>query len=161
MPPSARALKNAWRLRKGWPRAPVEEALSLHAGTVVIEADELAYRAAFQRVLTALQGVSDRVEETELGTAYVDLDGLQEMYGGEAGWWSAPASARRCAAGAASCLLRVADDHSFTLGLRRRCDAARIRTTVLPCSLCSSCRCGPGSRRNPCRYCRKTSGPSR
>ena len=63
---------------------PVEEALSLHAGAVVIEVDEPAYRAAFQRVLTALQGVSDRVEEAELGTAYVGLDGLQEMYGGEA-----------------------------------------------------------------------------
>ncbi len=40
----------------------LEEALSLHAGTVVLEADEPAYRAAFQRVLTTLQGVSDRVE---------------------------------------------------------------------------------------------------
>ena len=64
--------------------ATVEEALSLHAGAVVIEADEPVYRTAFQRVLTALQGVSDRVEEAELGTAYVGLDGLQEMYGGEA-----------------------------------------------------------------------------
>ena len=73
--------------------APVEEALSLHAGAVVIEADEPAYRAAFQRVLTALQGVSDRVEEAELGTAYVGLDGLQEMYGGEARLVSALLSA--------------------------------------------------------------------
>lgn len=62
----------------------VEEALSLHAGAVVLEADERAYRAAFRRVLAALQGVSDRVEEGELGIAYVRLDGLQEMYGGEA-----------------------------------------------------------------------------
>ena len=47
--------------------ATVEEALSLHAGAVVIEADEPAYRAAFQRVLAALQGVSDRVEEAGTG----------------------------------------------------------------------------------------------
>ena len=64
--------------------ATLEEDLSLHAGTVVLEADEPAYRAAFQRVLTALQGVSDGVEGRELGTAYVRLDGLQEMYGSEA-----------------------------------------------------------------------------
>ena len=64
--------------------ATLDEALSLHAGTVVLEADAPAYRAAFQRVLTALQGVSDRVEGAELGTVYVALDGLQEMYGGEA-----------------------------------------------------------------------------
>ena len=64
--------------------ATLEEALSRHAGTVVLEADEPAYRAAFQRVLTALQGVSDRVEAAELGTAYVGLDGLAAMYGSEA-----------------------------------------------------------------------------
>ncbi len=64
--------------------ATPEEALSLHAGTVVLEADAPAYRAAFRRVLTALQGVSDGVEGEELGTAYVKLDGLQEMYGSEA-----------------------------------------------------------------------------
>ena len=62
----------------------LEEELSLHTGTVVLEADAPAYRAAFQRVLTALQGVSDGVEGAELGTAYVRLDDLQEMFGGEA-----------------------------------------------------------------------------
>ena len=35
-------------------------------------------------MLTALQGINDRVEGPELGTAYVRLDGLEGMYGGEA-----------------------------------------------------------------------------
>ena len=37
----------------------------------------------YQQVLTSLQGVSDRVEAAEPGTAYVRLDGLEEIYGGE------------------------------------------------------------------------------
>ena len=63
---------------------PVEEALSRQAGTVVIEADEPAYRRTFRQMLEAMQGVSDRVEAGDLGVAYVVLDGLSEMYGGEA-----------------------------------------------------------------------------
>ena len=35
-------------------------------------------------MLASLQGVSDRVEGSDLGVAYVGLDGLQDMYGGEA-----------------------------------------------------------------------------
>ena len=62
----------------------VEEALSRQAGTVVVEADEPAYRRAFRQALEVLQGVSDRVEAGDLGVAYVGLDGLSEMYGGEA-----------------------------------------------------------------------------
>ena len=63
---------------------PVEEALSRQAGTVVIEADEPAYRRTFRQMLEAMQGVSDRVEASDMGVAYVGLDGLSEMYGGEA-----------------------------------------------------------------------------
>ena len=36
-------------------------------------------------MLTSLQAVGDRVEESDLGTAYVHLDGLQKLYRGEAG----------------------------------------------------------------------------
>ena len=36
-------------------------------------------------MLASLQGISDRVEEAELGTAYVRIDGLEGMYRGEAG----------------------------------------------------------------------------
>ncbi len=62
---------------------PLEEALSRNAGAVVLEADEPSYRRVFSRVLSALQGISDRVESSGLGTAYVRLDGLERLYGGE------------------------------------------------------------------------------
>ena len=61
-----------------------EQALSHQPGTVVLETDEPSYQNVFHRMLTALQGISDRVEGPELGTAYVRLDGLEGMYGGEA-----------------------------------------------------------------------------
>ena len=64
---------------------PLEEALSHNAGTVVIEADEPSYQRAFRRVLIDLQGVSDRVESAGLGIAYVRLDGLERLHGGEDG----------------------------------------------------------------------------
>ena len=62
----------------------LEQALSRQAEGIVLEADDAAYRRAFHRMLVSLQGVSDRVEGAELGTAYVGLDGLEEMHGGEA-----------------------------------------------------------------------------
>ena len=61
----------------------LEEALSHNADTVVIEANEPVYRRVFRQVLTALQAVSDRVEQAALGVAYVRLDGLETLYGGE------------------------------------------------------------------------------
>ena len=60
-----------------------EQALSQQADTLILEADELTYRSVFRQTLTALQQVSDQVEEAELGTAYVRVAGLDEMYGGE------------------------------------------------------------------------------
>lgn len=62
---------------------PLEEALSRNAGAIVLEADEPSYQRASRRVLAALQGVSDRVESADLGTAYVRLDGLERLHGGE------------------------------------------------------------------------------
>ena len=62
----------------------VEEALSHRTDIVAIEADEPSYRKAFIDVLASLQGVSDAVEEGALGVAYVRLDGLFQMHGGEA-----------------------------------------------------------------------------
>ena len=62
---------------------PLERALSYQAEAVVLEADEPHYRRVFRQVLTALQGISDRVEDAGLGVAYVALDGLESMYGGE------------------------------------------------------------------------------
>ncbi len=51
----------------------LEQALSRQTGGVVLYADEAAYRRAFHRMFLSLQGVSDRVEGAELGTAYVRL----------------------------------------------------------------------------------------
>ncbi len=62
----------------------LEQALSHHLSTVVLEADEPSYQREFRRMLASLQGISDRVEGAELGTAYVRLDGLEGMYGGDA-----------------------------------------------------------------------------
>ena len=47
----------------------LEQALSRQSGGVVLEADEAAYRRVFHRLLQSLQGISDRVEGAELGTA--------------------------------------------------------------------------------------------
>lgn len=62
----------------------LEQALALQPDAVVLEADEPTYRRLFRQILAALLGVSDRVEEVDLGTAYVGIDGLEQMYGGEA-----------------------------------------------------------------------------
>ena len=62
----------------------LEQAMSRHVSAIVLDADESSYRGAFNRMLTSLQGVSDRVERSDLGAAYVRLDGLEDMYGGEA-----------------------------------------------------------------------------
>ena len=60
----------------------LEQAVS-YAETVVLNADEPYYRQVFGEVVRALQGVSDRVEWGELGTAYVRIDGMEALYGGE------------------------------------------------------------------------------
>ena len=62
----------------------LEQALALQPDALVLEADDPRYRRLFRQVLTALLGVSDRVEGADLGTAYVAIDGLEQMYGGEA-----------------------------------------------------------------------------
>ena len=62
----------------------LEEAVSRHSNAVVLDADEPYYRRVFGQMLSALQGVSDRVEGADLGTAYVRIDGLEGLYGGEA-----------------------------------------------------------------------------
>ncbi len=53
----------------------LSEARSLEPDAVLIEADEPYYRQAFERMLSALDAVSDEVEGAELGVAYVGLDG--------------------------------------------------------------------------------------
>ena len=65
------------------PGMTLEEALSIQPTALILEAEEPHYRRVFAQVLTSLQGISDRVEGSELGTAYVRLDGLERLYGGE------------------------------------------------------------------------------
>ena len=66
------------------PGNTLEEALSIQPTALVLEADEPHYRRVFAQVIASLQAISDRVEDTELGTAYVRLDGLEHLHGGEA-----------------------------------------------------------------------------
>ena len=62
----------------------LEQALSRQADAVVLEADAQSYRKVFNQMLASMQGISDRVERSDLGVAYACLDGLEDMYGGEA-----------------------------------------------------------------------------
>ena len=66
------------------PDMTLEEALSIRPEALVLEANEPHYLRVFAQVLASLQGISDRVEGSELGTAYVRLDGLEHLHGGEA-----------------------------------------------------------------------------
>ena len=66
------------------PVMTLEQGLSIHPDAIVIEADEPHYRGVSTQILTSLQQISDRAEDAELGTAYVRLDGLEHLYGGEA-----------------------------------------------------------------------------
>ena len=62
----------------------LEQALSRQADAEILEADYQSYRKVFNQMLASMQGISDRVERSDLGVAYVGLDGLEDMYGGEA-----------------------------------------------------------------------------
>ena len=64
------------------PGAPLAQALSRQPEAIVLDADEPHYRRVSQQALSALQDVSDRVEDAGLGLAYAALDGLQALYGG-------------------------------------------------------------------------------
>ena len=61
----------------------LEDALSHRADTIVLEADEPYYQKIFDQLIEALLQISDRVEKAGLGCAYVQLDGLELLYGGE------------------------------------------------------------------------------
>ena len=62
----------------------IHEASALCPHGWFLEADLPAYRKAFNDILIALANRSPFVEDGGLGTAYVDLTGLNELYGGEA-----------------------------------------------------------------------------
>ena len=64
---------------------PLEKALILRPDAALIEADMPLYRERWNSVLDSLEQRSPVVEDVGLGLAYVDLRGLEKLYGGEAG----------------------------------------------------------------------------
>ncbi len=66
------------------PGMPLDQALSRCKNAVLLEADLPLYQRIWERVLEALEQRSPDVEDTEPGLAYVRLDGLELMYGGDA-----------------------------------------------------------------------------
>ncbi|MEE9284820.1 MAG: DNA polymerase Y family protein [Dehalococcoidia bacterium] len=66
------------------PGMPLEEAMGRCKGAALVEADPAHYQEVFDRLLERLEERSPEVEEAGLGLAYVRLDGLEALYGGEA-----------------------------------------------------------------------------
>jgi DNA polymerase-4/protein ImuB len=59
---------------------PLQQALAHHGQVGLISADIPHYRSVFTELLEALEGISSLVEDTELGRAYISIDGLQLLY---------------------------------------------------------------------------------
>ncbi len=68
------------RLRRGM---SIVRAMSQHPEASTVRADEAFYDARWQEVIESLLSVSDRVENAARGNAFVAIDGLCELYGGE------------------------------------------------------------------------------
>ena len=67
----------------------LQRAVSTVSELTILDNDEPYYEVLFDRLLDSLAHVSDMVEAGALGEAYVRLDGLERLYGGEAGVASA------------------------------------------------------------------------
>ena len=63
---------------------PLQEAVSVCQDATLLPADTPYYQTTFNEILDGLGQRSPLIEAAELGCAYVGLDGLEEMYGGEA-----------------------------------------------------------------------------
>lgn len=64
---------------------PLQAALSRCMGTSLIESDIPYYQDAFVHILEELERVVPVVEDAGLGCAYLDIGGLDELYGGRGG----------------------------------------------------------------------------
>ena len=62
----------------------LEKALALCPHATLIAADTSLYRERWSRIMDGLEQRSPIVEDADLGLAYVDLRGLEKLYGGEA-----------------------------------------------------------------------------
>ena len=67
------------------PGMPLAEALAHCPNAVLVEHDGPRYAAAFDALLDALEGVSRVVESAPPDAAYVRVDGLELLYGGDEG----------------------------------------------------------------------------
>ena len=65
------------------PGMPLQEAMSRSKAAVLLRADASHYESVFNKMIASLCQRSPLVEKGELGCAYVGLDGLEKMYGGE------------------------------------------------------------------------------
>ena len=63
---------------------PLSEAMSRCKDAVLLQADGSHYQEVFDGLVRTLESKSPLVEEAGLGCAYVGLNGLETMYGGEA-----------------------------------------------------------------------------
>ena len=66
------------------PGMPLQEALARCKEAVLLQADGPHYNDAFDNLMHSLEARSPLVEKAGMGCAYVGLDGLNAMYGGEA-----------------------------------------------------------------------------
>jgi DNA polymerase-4/protein ImuB len=66
------------------PRMPLQKAATFAKSATLLESDDAYYQAQFDNILDALAERSPVVEDGGLGCAYVGLDGLDELYGGDA-----------------------------------------------------------------------------
>ncbi len=62
------------------PDMPVQQALARYGTAELVPADIPYYRATFNGILDEMEGISPLVEGSELGTAYLGVDGLQLIF---------------------------------------------------------------------------------
>ena len=63
---------------------PLSAALSKSPDSIVLQADLERYRKVFARIISDLRRIAPAVQGAGLGRVYVDMTGLEYMYGGEA-----------------------------------------------------------------------------
>ena len=80
-----RTVLDASHLAQGvHPGMPLQEASGRCKGAVVVEADPACYRQAWRDVLDSLEQRSLALEDTALGQACMDVNGLDQLYGSNA-----------------------------------------------------------------------------
>ncbi len=60
--------------------APIQQAIARYGKASLVQADISYYWSTFNRILDEMEGISPLVEGSELGIAYLGIDGLQLIY---------------------------------------------------------------------------------